>query len=98
MENQTLVLIEEVSGKAIVTAQNIFYPRKGEVEITDQSGKIVAGTITNPEILKTLISSFGVTPWEGIAPKLVVRRNTKENTYSLKLASQVDEAKLPKLF
>lgn len=96
MENQELVLLEDVAGKAIVTAVNIFYPKTGEVEITDITGKVVAGTISNPDFLKSLIGSFGVTPWTGVAPQIVVKKS-KEGLFSLKLATQIESAKLPKL-
>jgi hypothetical protein len=94
---KTLVLLEEVAGKNIIVAENIFYPKVGEIELTVKgSGKVIAGVITNPEIVKNLFSAFGVTPWTGINPKVVVKKS-KDNTYSLKLATQVDEAKLPRL-
>lgn len=93
---EKVILVEELVGKNIIVAENFFAPKVSEVEITDHSGAIIAGVITNPEIFKTLISAFGVTPWVGISPKLVVKKS-KDDTYSLKLASQVDEAKLPRI-
>lgn len=95
--NNEVVLLEEVAGKSIITATNLFAPKVGEVEITDKTGKIVTGVIANPDIFKSLISGFGVTPWVGVSPLLVAKKNATTNTITLKLASQVEVAKLPKL-
>lgn len=96
MKTEKLVLIEEVAGKNVITAVNFFAPKVGEIEIHDKTGAVVAGVISNPEIVKGLINTFGVTPWIGVSPLLVVKKS-KDNTYSLKLASQPDMAKFPKL-
>ncbi len=95
--NNELVLLEDVAGKSIITAINFFAPKVGEIEIHDKTGKVVAGVISNPDIVKGLIGSFGVTPWVGVSPLLIAKKSTKDGTISLKLASQIDTAKLPKL-
>lgn len=94
MENQAVVLEESVN--KIVVATNIFFPAKGVVQLTDASGIVIEGEIKNPEILKSLISSFGVTPWENVSPQVVVKKDAK-GLYNLKLATQIESARLPKL-
>lgn len=95
--NNEVILLEEVAGKAIITAVNFFAPKVGEIELHDKSGKVVCGVVANPDIVKGLINSFGVTPWVGVPPLLIAKKSTKDGTISLKLASQIDSAKLPKL-